>query len=209
MNISTFILSIWRFSFWLNTFVRVVTLSLQNCSFYVVHLFVSRWPSKVFKTDNSVSCVKFRGTNQICIGCADHSIQLFDIRYPRNALICTNEHEKAVSYVANSDEHIISASIDSTLRCWSEDGKCVRRYAGHINCRNFTGLSCTRNVIAVGSEDNRVYFYDKHHSEPSNWYAFEAHPDPNTFTASLTFHNDNEHLLAANSMGYIALLKLV
>ena len=170
--------------------------------------YLTRWPTKVFKTENSVSCVKFRGTNQVCIGCADHSVQLFDVRNPKYALMCTNEHEKAVSYVAISHEHIVSASIDSTLRCWAEDGKCIRRYAGHVNCRNFTGLSCTQNVIAVGSEDNKVYFYDKHHSDPSSFFPFEKRSDHSTFTASLSFHNDNEHLLAANSVGCIAILKI-
>ena len=167
-----------------------------------------RWPTKVFKTENSVSCVKFRGTNQVCIGCADHSVQLFDVRSPKYPLMCTNEHEKAVSYVANSNDHIVSASIDSTLRCWAEDGRCIRRYTGHVNCRNFTGLSCTQDIIAVGSEDNKVYFYDKYYSQPSSFFPFDTRADQNTFTASLTFHNDNEHLLAANSIGRIVVLKI-
>ena len=42
-------------------------------------------------------------------------------------------------------------STDSELKLWNvESGQCVRMYKGHVNEKNFVGLTVNRNFIACG-----------------------------------------------------------
>lgn len=67
-------------------------------------------------------------------------------------------HKKAVSYVVYmNNAELVSASTDSSLRLWSiGDGKAVRKYAGHVNEKNFVGLSADGDFVACGSETSQV-----------------------------------------------------
>jgi len=67
-------------------------------------------------------------------------------------------HKKAVSYVVYlNNTELVSASTDSSLRLWSiGDGKAVRKYAGHVNEKNFVGLSADGDFVACGSETSQV-----------------------------------------------------
>ena len=52
---------------------------------------------------------------------------------------------------------VVSASTDSTLRLW--DARTLtpqRTYDGHVNEKNFVGLSVEGSFIACGSETNEV-----------------------------------------------------
>ena len=61
-----------------------------------------------------------------------------------------------------SSSEIVSASTDSELKSWhAERGVCLRTYRGHINDKNFVGLSVTPDFIACGSENNAVFVYSK------------------------------------------------
>ena len=67
-------------------------------------------------------------------------------------------HRKAVSYVRylNSEE-VVSASTDSTLRLWNTRSlQQTRRFSGHVNEKNFVGLSVDSEFIACGSETDEV-----------------------------------------------------
>ena len=58
-------------------------------------------------------------------------------------------------YMGNGE--VVSASTDSSLRLWSiGEGKAVRRYEGHINEKNFVGLSAEGDFVACGSETSHV-----------------------------------------------------
>ncbi len=80
-----------------------------------------------------------------------------------------------MSYVRwASRTELVSASTDSSLRLWDLSAAvaapgaassaaggsgacgCVRTYTGHVNERNFVGLSVHRDLIAAGSEANEV-----------------------------------------------------
>ena len=67
-------------------------------------------------------------------------------------------HRKAVSYVAYmNDRELVSASTDSTLRLWNNEEKSsVRKFSGHVNEKNFVGLSCEQDFVACGSETSEV-----------------------------------------------------
>ena len=44
-----------------------------------------------------------------------------------------------------------SSSTDSELKLWNvESGQCVWTYKGHVNEKNFVGLTVNRNFIACG-----------------------------------------------------------
>ncbi|KAI6654674.1 WD40 repeat-like protein [Oopsacas minuta] len=167
------------------------------------------WVVTRLKMVDSTTCVKFRKPTELCVTCADRSITLYDIRNSKKPILqfTRSRHNKAVSYVSLSGEHIISSGIDSKVCCWSEAGDCVGEYSSHKNNRNFTGLSSTSELIAVGSEDNRVYVYNKKSSVPvCNRFLYS--PIPQTFVSSVTFDHTGEYLLAANSAGYITLFRL-
>lgn len=52
---------------------------------------------------------------------------------------------------------IVSASTDSTLRLWDPAAEAhTRTYRGHMNEKNFVGLSADGEFIACGSEQNEV-----------------------------------------------------
>ena len=43
------------------------------------------------------------------------------------------------------------SSTDSELKLWNvESGQCVQTYKGHVNEKNFVGLTVNRNFIACG-----------------------------------------------------------
>ena len=91
-----------------------------------------------------------------------------------------------------------------------------RGAAGHLNQRNFVGLSVNSNgYIACGSESNEVYTY--YHSLPSplTKHSFatksrlvEAKAEGRQFVSTVCWARKRPHLLAANSAGIIKILEL-
>ena len=57
-----------------------------------------------------------------------------------------------------NEREVVSASTDSTLRLWNVDQQAAARvYEGHVNEKNFVGLSADGEFIACGSELNEVW----------------------------------------------------
>ncbi|GFR51342.1 hypothetical protein Agub_g13765 [Astrephomene gubernaculifera] len=135
-------------------------------------------------------------------GCANYRIYLYDIRNTGRALHVVPGHTRAVSYVRFlSPTQLVSASTDNTLRLWQldeqlgaavnaagDDGhahglqppspSCVRVFRGHLNERNFTGLSASPDgYIACGSETNRVFCYCQCMPMPVASYDFGSPED--------------------------------
>eukprot|EP00041_Stephanoeca_diplocostata_P025114 m.650553 g.650553 ORF g.650553 m.650553 type:complete len:254 (-) comp22673_c1_seq5:417-1178(-) len=124
----------------------------------------------------NVCCVKFNpeDSNYIAFGSADHNIHYYDLRNPQESVFVFKGHAKAVSYVKflNATE-LVSASTDSTLKQWCTTEKvCKRTYTGHVNEKNFVGLTVCNDFIACGSENNAVYAYYKSLSKPLIWHKF-------------------------------------
>jgi E3 ubiquitin-protein ligase RFWD2 len=74
---------------------------------------------------------------------------------------CT-DHEKAISCARFlNSRQFITASTDGTLRTWDNEGKAVDVYRGHVNNKNFVGLSVSHDGdwISCGSENSRIYTY--------------------------------------------------
>jgi len=119
----------------------------------------------------NICCVHFAPTdaNYLVLGSADHNVHRYDLRNTLQPVNIFVAHSKAVSYVKYMDDaHIISASTDSTLRLWDVNDSqpttvagSRRTFTGHVNEKNFVGMSSTDDIIACGSELNALHIYQK------------------------------------------------
>lgn len=131
---------------------------------------------KLWSTNMERSIVTINSTANICsvkfnpksmyhlaFASADHSVYYFDLRNTKTPVMTFKEHNKAVSYVKFLNEkELISASTDSKIKLWNTDqSTSLHTYKGHINEKNFVGLTCNNDFIACGSENNSVYVYYK------------------------------------------------
>lgn len=145
-----------------------------------------------------------------------------------------------------SPTELASASTDGTLRLWDLSrpppaqpqlyspsvssaapgdaaggtglkGGAVRTFRGHVNEKNFVGMSATPEFLACGSETNEVHVYLKALSAPVAHRAFDvppqavggpAPPDGQSFISSVSWQPGTRNLVSANSQGYIKVLRL-
>ncbi|CAG8504757.1 13711_t:CDS:10 [Acaulospora colombiana] len=110
-------------------------------------------------------------------------------------------------------------TLESNANLWDIDTQtCTRTYTGHINEKNFVGLSTSSDWIGCGSEDNSVVAYYKTLSKPVVKFKFGSiNPvtgeetvdvDSSLFVSSVCWKNNSNTLLAANSQGTIKVLEL-
>ncbi|KAJ3232451.1 coatomer subunit alpha [Chytriomyces hyalinus] len=99
----------------------------------------------------------------------------------------------------------------------------IRSFSGHVNEKNFVGLSvnCSGDFIACGSENNSVYTYSKNLVNPLIVHRFGnaldtvtglevADADPYHFVSSVCWKKkDPDVLMAANSVGGVKVMKMV
>ncbi|CAA3024176.1 SPA1-RELATED 4-like isoform X1 [Olea europaea subsp. europaea] len=118
------------------------------------------------KTKANVCCVQFPldSGRFLAFGSADHRIYYYDLRNSKMPLYTLGGHNKTVSYVKFIDSTtLVSASTDNTLKLW-DLSMCTSRvlncplqtFTGHLNVKNFVGLSVCEGYIATGSETNEV-----------------------------------------------------
>ncbi|KAI9273675.1 WD40-repeat-containing domain protein [Sporodiniella umbellata] len=163
-----------------------------------------------FQHKGNICCAKFapNNSNYLAVGSADHHIICYDLRNPNLPLSTCQGHQKAVSYVKwMNDNELISA----------ESSECLRTYTGHLNEKNFVGLSVNEDWIVCGSETNTVHAYHKHSKTPVAKYRFPIDPvpgklilenDPTYFVSSVCWKKDTTRLLSANSKGAVRVLQL-
>ncbi|KAL5484611.1 hypothetical protein EMCRGX_G021140 [Ephydatia muelleri] len=174
----------------------------------------------------NVCCVRFHPTNRynIAYGSADHIVHYMDLRKPSEPVAEFKGHRKAVSYVHFiNNQELVSASTDSELKLWDINKGIVRTYKGHVNEKNFVGLSVTPHFIACGSENNSFYVYCKQVSNHMLKYTFnvgrsmlpdtstaapESGEDLTNFVSSVRWRKDSNVILAANSQGVIKVLEM-
>lgn len=179
------------------------------------------------KTKANVCCVQFPSDsgNTLAFGSADHRIYYYDLRNPSVPLFTLVGHNKTVSYVKFVDSStLVSSSTDNTLKLWdlSECSSQVvdsplHSFTGHMNVKNFVGLSVSDGYIATGSETNEVFVYHKAFPMPALSYKFNTTDpisgdevdDSEQFISSVCWRSQSSTLVAANSMGNIKLLEMV
>jgi protein suppressor of PHYA-105 1 len=122
----------------------------------------------------NVCSVQFSPTdaNLMAFGAANYRTYLYDLRRIQSPLAVIAGHSRAVSYVRflGCGRRLLTASTDSALKLWDIAAEVARpaaqpsvpdlTYTGHVNEKNFVGLSVTpAGYIATGSEDNSVVAY--------------------------------------------------
>ncbi|EOY13013.1 SPA1-related 3 isoform 3 [Theobroma cacao] len=180
------------------------------------------------KTKANVCCVQFplHSGRSLAFGSADHKIYYYDLRNSRIPLCTLVGHDKTVSYVKFVDSStLVSASTDNTLKLW-DLSMCTSRvidtplqsFTGHMNVKNFVGLSVSDGYIATGSETNEVVFiYHKAFPMPALTFKFNnmdplsGHEmdDAAQFISSVCWRGQSSTLVAANSTGNIKILEMV
>lgn len=164
----------------------------------------------------NICSVKFNpgSSHQIAVGSADHHIHYFDLRNASVPLYVFKGHRKAVSYVKFvSPTELASASTDSTIRLWDVQRNLpIRTLRGHVNEKNFVGLTVNSEYIACGSETNDVFVYHKAMSKPASWHRFgsqnpeDSDDDSSHFISAVCWKSESPTMLAANSQGTIKVL---
>ena len=185
---------------------------------YLVKIWNTDQSSSVHEIDMkaNVCCAQYSPENAHCIavGCVDHKVYLFDLRKIDKPVQILSGHRKAVSYVKylNANQ-IASASTDSTINVWNVNtGELSCALKGHMNEKNFVGLTVAGEHIACGSETNEVYIYHKELSSPITSVNFAGSAAdgemnmPRAFISAATWKSDDSVLVAANSTGVIKVL---
>ncbi|XP_022936122.1 protein SPA1-RELATED 3-like isoform X3 [Cucurbita moschata] len=178
------------------------------------------------RTKANVCCVQFPADSgrSLAFGSADHKIYYYDMRNIRVPLCTFTGHNKTVSYVKYIDSStLVSASTDNTLKLW-DLSMCTSRvidspvlsFTGHMNIKNFVGLSVSDGYIATGSETNEVFIYHKAFPMPALSYKFQMDPlsshemdDSAQFISSVCWRGQSSSIVAANSTGHIKILEMV
>ncbi|KAI3803488.1 hypothetical protein L1987_31640 [Smallanthus sonchifolius] len=179
------------------------------------------------KTKANVCCVQFPcdSSNFLAFGSADHKVYYHDLRNLSMPLCTFIGHKRTVSYIKFLDSKtLVSSSTDNTLKLWdlsdttSQVLDCpVLSFSGHVNVKNFVGLSASEGYIATGSETNEVFIYHKAFPMPALSYKFNT-IDPITgnevddneqFISSVCWRPQSSTLVAANSTGNIKILEMV
>ncbi|KAK4714742.1 hypothetical protein R3W88_020649 [Solanum pinnatisectum] len=178
------------------------------------------------KTKANVCCVQFPfdSGRSLAFGSADHKIYYYDLRNSKMPLCTLIGHNKTVSYVKFIDSTtLVSASTDNTLKLW-DLSICTSRildtplqsFTGHMNVKNFVGLSVSEGYIATGSETNEVFVYHKTFPMPALSFKFNSTDplsgdevdDQAQFISSVCWRGQSSTLVAANSLGNIKLLEM-
>ncbi|GAB4849510.1 Protein SPA1-RELATED 3 [Ancistrocladus abbreviatus] len=179
------------------------------------------------KAKANVCCVQFPldTGRSLAFGSADHRVYYYDLRNSRVPLCTLFGHNKTVSYVKFLDSRsLVSASTDNTLKLW-DLSMCSSRvldsplqsFTGHMNVKNFVGLSVSDGYIATGSETNEVFVYHKAFPMPALSFKFDSvdplsgHEVDDTaqHVSSVCWRGQSTTLVAANSTGDIKLLEMV
>uniref|UniRef100_A0A5B7BY07 Protein kinase domain-containing protein n=1 Tax=Davidia involucrata TaxID=16924 RepID=A0A5B7BY07_DAVIN len=182
---------------------------------------------ETIRTKANVCCVQFApdSARSLAIGSADHKVYFYDLRNTRMPLFTLSGHNKTVSYVKFLDStSLVSASTDNSLKLWDLsmytsqvlDGP-LQTFTGHMNVKNFVGLSISDGYIATGSETNEVVIYHKAFPMPMLSFKFDGTDalsghiadDAAKFISSVSWRGQSNTLLAANSAGNIKLLEMV
>ncbi|KAL2245898.1 UNVERIFIED_CONTAM: Protein SPA1-RELATED 3 [Sesamum indicum] len=174
------------------------------------------------KTKANVCCVQFPTDSgrSLAFGSADHRIYYYDLRNSKMPLCTLVGHNRTVSYVKFIDSTtLVSASTDNTLKLWDLTMSTSRvldsplqSFTGHLNVKNFVGLSVSDGYIATGSETNEVVVYHKAFPMPVLSFKFNRTGDEvdetAQFISSVCWRGQSPALVAANSVGNIKLLEM-
>ncbi|CAJ1978569.1 unnamed protein product [Sphenostylis stenocarpa] len=176
------------------------------------------------KTKANVCCVQFPldFAHFLAFGSADHQIYYYDLRNIKMPLCTLVGHNKTVSYIKFVDTmSLVSASTDNTLKLW-DLSRCASRvidspvqsFTGHMNIKNFVGLSVSDDYIATVIA--LVFIYHKAFPMPALSFKFcsddplsgDEVDDSSKFISSVCWRGQSPILIAANSAGNVKILEM-
>ncbi|GMT31560.1 hypothetical protein PFISCL1PPCAC_22857, partial [Pristionchus fissidentatus] len=175
----------------------------------------------------SVTSIEFSPTDEhhIAMAVSDSTVYIYDLRFPRSAVVQLRGHKRAVSYVrymrgagAGSKGRLLSAAIDSTVREWDVGtARCERVFRGHTNEKNFTGLTTNGgDHFVTGSEGNDMYMFHtafaspmvkKNFLESADVSELDEQHDRNDFVSCLKWKTGSNIFVAGNNQGMIQAYK--
>lgn len=113
-----------------------------------------------------MNCVHFNPMDHtILVSTDSYAIFTMDMRK-----LTTECHSKVFKIYARKipygkwldQRHFCTSSNDGTVRLWNRDNNTpLMKYEDHLLTDSFTGLAVKDDLIAVGSEDAKVYVYNK------------------------------------------------
>jgi len=168
-------------------------------------------------SSGEVLCAKFNPSKdyELVYGNTNSLAYNYDIRKPDSPLQLFAEHKGAVCGVSfHKHDQIVTQSVDNSLKLWdvAHPEKAIRTFVGHHNTSKFTGLTCKRDHIAVGSEDNSVVVYSIVSCQPILRHSFETgikEHDINKYVSAVCWNRHANTMLAGNDAGVIQICKLV
>ena len=173
--------------------------------------------ASVVNAEANVCAVRFHPTscNFLAYGCADNNVYYLDLRNISTPLCVMKGHKKTVHncHFIN-DQELVSLAVDGEMKLWNVNTvECLKTYTGHKNKFTFVGLGVNSTHMVCGSEDNNLYGYCKHISQPITIYkldipASSAHMD-NHFVCTVCWKPRSSVVLAASSQKYILVLELM
>lgn len=164
----------------------------------------------------------------LALACSDSNLFVFDLRRLSSPTLSLSHHRRAASNVRFLGlNHLVSASVDSTLQLWDlTSARPLRTFSAHRNVRNFVGLSVRHEsgLLACGSETNQTYVYDRRWAVPmlSHSVMDVSAPSSSAFSATSSSCSASDArivsavcwkqdpsdctLIAANSDGFLEIL---
>ena len=91
-----------------------------------------------------------------------------------------------------------------------QSGESKRVLSGHVNQKHFVGLALKDDWVAVGSETNELFVYNKALDSPIHRYSFGETEGQNShhFISATCWKPRSEMILCASSDGNLRVLSL-
>ncbi|KAJ3226766.1 RING finger and WD repeat domain-containing protein 2 [Clydaea vesicula] len=174
----------------------------------------------------AVSYVKFIDKGEMVSASTDCTLKLWDIKKsvdPATKALESQMELKNTGF-SSASTFLVRPTPSSILQFPNSETSesLLKSFQGHLNERNFVGLSVnnTGDYVACGSETNEVYIYFKNLPKPIITYSFgnpidsitgqsSTEEDPNQFVSSVCWQRNTQNVLVtANSQGRIKVLEM-
>mmetsp|Transcript_24939 Transcript_24939/g.39118 ORF Transcript_24939/g.39118 Transcript_24939/m.39118 type:complete len:164 (+) Transcript_24939:342-833(+) len=150
---------------------------------------------------DSVSSVAVKG-HQICAGCVDGYVRIFDIRAGEMVADCIG-HPVTCVHFTNDGNCVLATCMDDKVRLFDKsNGELLQSYSGHKNS-SYKVESCMTQgdaQVVCGSEDGRILFWDL--VEGKELHSLSGHTH---VVCGLSPHPNNNSLLSCSVDGSVIL----
>lgn len=168
-------------------------------------------PSKVLSVKlNPVKSI------EVLVGLANNKLVFYDLRKFSYPLLDIKAHEKAVSSAKYLNEkEVVTSSNDASMKLWdisnlNTEIQPIRTFSKRSSKKElcFTGLSCNKDMIACGTEQNTVQVYNKNLPDVMLVYKYDCNMDHPLTICSVTWDTKNDILFSADHMSFLKVLQL-